>query len=226
MSLGRSSLSADYRVIGINKYAAEILQINPSDIGKKIYKYHSPRIHARIKHLLNKACNAANDIPPPVIMNVRDNVLAVNLCRIDIRESPARYFYNMSFIDITGQGIGRDRRKPVLKSIPVYEGGSYLFLDISSVHLIKSEGNYCRVFTDGEQYYLRATLNEIEKKYTGKSLFRVHRGFIVNLDKIHRITEAAAGAHNIDFKNKNFPRAPVARRRFNGLKEALGLVKG
>lgn len=224
LNIGVVVLSSDYRVVGINKYAAGILRINPSDIGKKVYEYHPPKTHAKIKYLLSKACDAAMDIPPPVIMNVRERVLAVNLCRIEIRESPESCYFHMSFIDITGQGIDRDRRKPVLKSIPVYDSGSYLFLDISSIQLIMSDGNYCRCFTDNEQYFLRATLNEIEKKYTGKRLFRVHRGCLVNLDGISRITEKGR-THVIDFNNDKFPSVPVARRRFGELKKLLGLVK-
>jgi hypothetical protein len=173
-NIGIVILSRDFRVVGLNKYAAEILRINPAEIGKKVYTYHPPKTHERIRHLLNKACNAADDIPHPIIMNVRGRVLAVNLCRIETGKSAPGHFYTMSFIDITGQedtqGSGRYR----LRSIPVYDGKTYLFIDIPSICMIKSEGNYCRIFTDSEQYYLRVTLNEIEKKYSGKMLLMVY----------------------------------------------------
>lgn len=68
-------------------------------------------------------------------------------------------------------------------------------------------------------------MNEIKKKYPWKRLFRVHRGFLINLDKIHRIKGEAGGMHVITFNNEKFPSVPVARRRFNDLKRALGLGK-
>jgi len=221
--IGIVVVSSDFRVVGINKYAASILQINPADLGKKVYKYHPTRAHARIRHLLKRACNSANDIPHPVIMHVKGRVLAVNLCRIETGKSAPGYFYTMSFIDITGQedtqGSGRYR----LRSIPVYDGKTYLFIDIPSICMIKSEGNYCRIFTDSEQYYLRVTLNEIEKKYSGKIIIRVHRGYLVNIEKIKRIEKKKGKGYVIFFSDKSIPPVPVARRRFKELKETLGL---
>lgn len=149
LNIGVVILSSDYRVVGINKYAADILQISPSAIGKKVYKYHSPKTHASIKYLLNKASNAPDDILPPIIMNVLEKVLAVNLCRIEMKEASFKPIFTMTFVDITGQAGGVNHTKQLfgIKKLPVYDRGSYLFLDAQSICLIKSEGNYCRVFS-------------------------------------------------------------------------------
>ncbi|GBD96043.1 MAG TPA: hypothetical protein ENG83_15185 [Nitrospirae bacterium] len=229
LSIGVVILSLGHRVIGINEYASRVLQINPSQIGKSVYEYHPPKVHSRLKGLLKKACRPADDFSSPIIMNVLNRVLAVNICRIESGDASLRHFLIMTFIDVTGQKDAEINKKietAEIRKIPVYNGSSYLFLNIPSIYLIKSEGNYCRVFTESEQYYLRVTLSEIEKKYTGEKLFKVHRSFLVNLDNVHRIIQNVKGQNIIDFNKKDIPLVPVARRRSNDLNKTLKVIKG
>ncbi len=222
LNIGVVILSSDYRVIGINKYALQVLQINPSQIGKSVYEYHPPKIHSRLKSLLKRASKAMDDIYSPVIMNILNRVLAVNICRIEPEKLFSQSFYTMTFIDVTGQkASASDYRTAGIKKFPVHRAGSYPYPDTSSIYAVQCEGNYCRVFTGSEQHYLRITLSEIEKEYTGEKLFRTHRSFLVNLDNLHRIIQNAKGQNIIDFNKKDIPLVPVARRRINDLKKAI-----
>jgi len=227
MNIGLVVLSPEYQVIGVNKYASEILRLGPQDIGKSVYKYHPSKIHSRLKNLLNRAQRAKAGISAPVIMNVLNRVLAVSISRMELKDTSFKSIVTMSFIDVTRQAEGGKKhvdRRVRIRKIPVYERGSYLFLDPDFIYLIKCEGNYCRAYTEWEQYCLRVAMNEIERKYMGQRLVRVHRCFIVNLDNIHRIIKDAKGQNHIDFNKGHIPLAPVARRRVEGLKKVLSLI--
>ncbi len=224
LNLGVIILSHDYRIIGINNYASRVLDFNASLIGRSVYRCHHPKNHPQIKSLLKQTCNTRDYIPAPVIMNVLGRVLAVNLCRIKLKEASLKYVFVMTFIDITDQKVANiEKYKSIaLRTIPVYNGGSYLFLDIPSIYLIKCEGNYCNVFTHNDKYYLRLPLKGLEKKYIGEKLFRVHRCYVVNLNHVHKI-KRHDNSFLIEFDKPHIPNAPVARRRVKALKNALGL---
>ena len=228
LNVGVVILSSDHCIIGINKYASEILDFDPSYIGKSVYHCHHPKNHAKIRHLLKKACDSTHEVPQHLFMKVSERILAVNFCRMDLKNMPLKYFFVKTFVDITEQlGATIDQKSKIIeiRKLPVYNGGAFLFIDISSIFLMKCEGNYCSIFTDSGEYFLRITMSEIEKKYISAKLLRVHRTFIVNPEKIHRIKQNAKGQFFIDFNKKNLPLVPVARRRKSSLKNSLRLNK-
>jgi DNA-binding LytR/AlgR family response regulator len=67
------------------------------------------------------------------------------------------------------------------------------------------------------------TLDKIEKTYVGNKLYRVHRSFIVNADKVKHLKQIDNGQTVIDFNNRQIPVVPVARRRLKDLKNILGI---
>jgi len=53
----------------------------------------------------------------------------------------------------------------------------------------EADRNYCKVFTENESYLLSVPLRNIEAQLPADQFIRVHRSFVVNLQKIDAISE-------------------------------------
>ena len=66
-------------------------------------------------------------------------------------------------------------------------GKRYLFLSISDIDYIRSEGNYCRIFLGDTSYLIRETLYSMEEKLSIHDFVRVNRSTLVNIDRIREL---------------------------------------
>lgn len=62
-------------------------------------------------------------------------------------------------------------------------------IDRSNILFIEALGNYVNVYTNGGRYTILSTMKEIETKLTAPDFTRVHRSYIVRLDKIEVIED-------------------------------------
>ncbi|MBL7807769.1 MAG: LytTR family transcriptional regulator DNA-binding domain-containing protein [Saprospiraceae bacterium] len=53
----------------------------------------------------------------------------------------------------------------------------------------EADRNYCKVYTQDKEYLLTMPLGAIEKKLPGRTFLRVHRSYIINLEKIDALHE-------------------------------------
>src|SRR5690625_5405033 len=76
--------------------------------------------------------------------------------------------------------------------------------------VISPESNYyavpsqrmLEIHTENEVIESKMTLQELEKKLSGRAFFRTHRSYLVNLNHILEIKPWFNGAYNITLKNK------------------------
>ena len=77
-------------------------------------------------------------------------------------------------------------------------------LAIADIDRIEADGNYVTLHVRGEVYPLRESLVTLEKKLDGKRFARVHRGHIVNIDRIREIQPWDHGDYRILLKDGSF----------------------
>ena len=64
-------------------------------------------------------------------------------------------------------------------------GYEYLSIRLETIDYIQGQGDYVEIFFDNKKILTRENLKVLEKQY--KPLLRIHKSFIVNIDKIIRI---------------------------------------
>jgi two-component system LytT family response regulator len=74
-----------------------------------------------------------------------------------------------------------------LERLAVHEGGRVFFLRTAEIDWIESAGNYLRLHAGAEQHLVRGTIKGIETKLDPARFLRVHRGTLVNLDRVREI---------------------------------------
>lgn len=70
--------------------------------------------------------------------------------------------------------------------ISIKADGVVVDLDVRKIFYAQSYGNYVKIFTAGKTYLASMTTNELEASLPGEQFLRVHKSYIVAVDKIEK----------------------------------------
>ena len=98
-----------------------------------------------------------------------------------------------------------------------------MLIPVSQIHYIEAKDDYSCIYTDLDRYLSTVSLAKLEQKLVPHGFFRVHRGYIVNLDHVEDIEVISSGILQLGLKGVDEKKIPVSRRRVVSLKRALGL---
>jgi hypothetical protein len=93
---------------------------------------------------------------------------------------------------------------PQLERLVVRKLNREFILSIGDIDRIEADGNYVTLFVKGDSYPLRESMVTLEKKLDQKRFARVHRGHIVNIDRIREIQPWDHGDYRIVLKDGSF----------------------
>ena len=93
---------------------------------------------------------------------------------------------------------------PQLERLVVRKLNREFILSIGDIDRIEADGNYVTVYVKGDSYPLRESLVTLEKRLDQKHFARVHRGHIVNIDRIREIQPWDHGDYRIVLKDGSF----------------------
>jgi DNA-binding LytR/AlgR family response regulator len=89
----------------------------------------------------------------------------------------------------------------------------FVHLALKDIYMIEALADYVHIFTDKQRYTVLSTMKAIEDKLPKKDFIRVHRSYIVRIDRIKEIDD-----HTIVIADKN---VPVSRNSKEALMNAL-----
>ena len=110
-----------------------------------------------------------------------------------------------------------------VERIPVEKGGRKVLVPIDQIRYIEAKDDYSCIYTEGDRYLSTISLAKLEQKLAPHNFFRVHRGYIVNLDNVESVDTISSGILQLGLKGIDEKKIPVSRRRVVALKRALGL---
>ncbi len=103
----------------------------------------------------------------------------------------------------------------------VRQGDQCWFVEVRTIRLLESEGNYTRVHFDGAQPLLFRSLNAMEERLDERMFFRANRRQVVNLSWIGKIEPWFSGGLLVHMKDG--PRVELSRRQAQAFREKLSL---
>lgn len=115
---------------------------------------------------------------------------------------------------------GRDRLAAEDK-VFVREGDRCWFVEVKSIRLLESEGNYTRVHFDTAQPQLFRSLNAMEERLDPKYFFRANRRQIINLAWIDKIEPWFSGGLLVHLKGG--AKVELSRRQAQEFREKMSL---
>jgi DNA-binding LytR/AlgR family response regulator len=101
------------------------------------------------------------------------------------------------------------------EEIYIKTDGRYIRLPFNSISYIENTGDYVKIYTNTQTYIIYATMKYLEEKL-GAQFLRVHRSYIVHLDKIVDIEE-----NTLVINNKVIP---ISRANKSELMNRLNLL--
>ena len=103
----------------------------------------------------------------------------------------------------------------------VREGERCWFVEVGSIRLLESEGNYTRVHFDNAQPQLFRSLNAMEERLDPKYFFRANRRQIINLTWIDKIEPWFSGGLLVHLKGG--AKVELSRRQTQEFREKMSL---
>ncbi len=103
----------------------------------------------------------------------------------------------------------------------VKDGDKCWFVNLADVPMFESEGNYVRVYFNGNKPLILKSLNNLANKLDENVFFRANRKFIINLNWIDKIESWFNGGLMV--KLKNGEQVEISRRQASKLKEMKSL---
>jgi DNA-binding LytR/AlgR family response regulator len=96
--------------------------------------------------------------------------------------------FKMAVEKVLELNIRKTAVSPERNEIYVKSEGRYIRLAYSDILFVENIGDYVKIFTHKHSYVVHTTMKYLEEKL-GRSFLRVHRSYIVHLDKIVDIEE-------------------------------------
>lgn len=110
------------------------------------------------------------------------------------------------------------------RKLMVKRAGRVILLDPSEIDWVEAVGCYSRLHLGDAEYLHRITMKELGGLLQPTSHFRIHRSYLVRLDRIREVRPSPSGDHEYLVTLEDGTRLPLSRRRRPDLLERLSLV--
>ena len=137
--------------------------------------------------------------PPKIILSTSDRNFAIEAfeydCIVDYIVKPITQERFDKAIKKALSFTPRDEKDTSSEKVDtnIKESGNDLYvnidrrlikIDIPSIYLIEARGEYILIKTSGKNYTVHSTMKKIEEKLPENLFLKIHRSFIINVDKI------------------------------------------
>jgi DNA-binding LytR/AlgR family response regulator len=101
--------------------------------------------------------------------------------------------------------------------------GREFLVSATDIEWLQASGNYVNLRVSDRDYPLRSTIASIEERLDPRRFMRVHRSYIVNLDRIASIEPLESGEARLYMKDSAI--VPCSRRYRSDLRERAGAIE-
>ncbi len=108
------------------------------------------------------------------------------------------------------------------RKIAVRKGGRTVLLNVDDIVFLSARNKSTYAHTYENQYLVDMTLGELEVKMARESFARVHRSYLVNLNRVKEILRVD-GCYVVVAADRDETHIPVARRQVRTFREAVGI---
>jgi len=118
--------------------------------------------------------------------------------------------------------LAAEARPPAqfLDRIVVKDGTRVQFIPVNKLDYAEAQDDYVALCAEGKKHLKQQTISSLEKSLDPSRFLRVHRSFIVNLERVARIEPYGKDTHVAVLSNG--AQLPVSRAGYTRLKQILG----
>jgi two-component system LytT family response regulator/two-component system response regulator LytT len=108
------------------------------------------------------------------------------------------------------------------RKLAVRKGGRTVLLTIDEIIYLSARNKSTYAHTFENQFLVDTTLGDLESRLSRDSFARVHRSYLVNLNKVREILRVN-GSFVVVAGDRDETQIPVARRQVKQFREAVGI---
>lgn len=113
--------------------------------------------------------------------------------------------------------------KLIVNRLCVMKSGKYIPLDMQEIVFVYVKEKEVYIRTKTSEFTSTQTIQELENLLPGQTFLRVHRQYLVNLDKIGEIVPWFHGSYLLRMEDAKAAEIPVSRNKTKELKTLVGL---
>ncbi len=110
-----------------------------------------------------------------------------------------------------------------VNKLPVLKNGKIVLINYDEIIYATTTAGIVTIVTGQEHYEYQGTLTEIEERTRQTQLVRVHKSYIVNLDKVKEVIPWFKGTYWLKVDHPSDTEIPVSKSQIKAIKELLGL---
>ncbi|MEP7098384.1 MAG: LytTR family transcriptional regulator DNA-binding domain-containing protein [Dokdonella sp.] len=120
-----------------------------------------------------------------------------------------------------GTPVSTEASKHFVRRISVHTGEHSKVIPVAEIDWIRADGNYVRIHVSGSCFLHRETLQHLQESLDPDHFLRIHRGIMVNVDRIREVHTLFQGHAEVVLQDGT--RLDLSRRFRNSARAALGL---
>ena len=107
-----------------------------------------------------------------------------------------------------------------LKRVLIRDGSHVHVIPVSKIDYIEAQDDYVAYRSEGKQYLKQQTLSDVEATLDNSRFIRIHRSYILNVDRLAKLELYAKDSHAAILRDGT--RLPVSRTGYSRLSALLG----
>ncbi|GAB4287289.1 MAG: response regulator transcription factor [Coriobacteriia bacterium] len=227
----RMGLEADgMRVLdaGDGAEALEVLEREPVDV--VLLDIMMPRVDGwmALMEIRNNPLTA--DIPVIMLTAKTQDLAKILAFKQGVQQYVTKPF-NLMELSARVRSLARNRPRAAnigeggeseFRKLAVRKGGRTVLLNMDDIVFISAKNKSTYVHTYENQYLVDLTLSDLEDKLSKDTFQRVHRSYMINLNKVKEILRVD-GAYVVVVMDRDETQIPVARRQVKSFRESVGI---
>lgn len=110
-------------------------------------------------------------------------------------------------------------RQQPLERVLIRDGARVHVIACDRIDCIEAQDDYAQIRSDGRNYLKNQSLSELEQQLPAQRFVRIHRSYIVNIERVSRIEQASRGSHVAILHDGS--RIPVSRSGYQKLRAVM-----
>ncbi|MCK5075882.1 MAG: response regulator transcription factor [Calditrichia bacterium] len=115
------------------------------------------------------------------------------------------------------------KKKKYIRKFSLKLKDEILIMDEDDISYFKAEDKYVFLCTHNKEYFYDYPLKVLEEKLDPEKFIRIHKSYIVAIDKIKKLHKMFNGRYNVQISNIKDNTLPVSKSYLAGLKEILNM---
>jgi two-component system LytT family response regulator len=111
-----------------------------------------------------------------------------------------------------------NHNKPLARVL-IRDGAKVHIIAAAKIDYIEAQDDYVQIRSEGKSYLKNQRLSELEEQLASGQFLRVHRSYLLNVDRISRIEQYAKDSHNAVLHDDT--RIPISRSGYQKVKDLM-----